>query len=56
MGAELARHDIVQQAVGVLMQSYGVEADLALKALVAESVRDDVTLYVAARRVLERSQ
>lgn len=56
LSAALLRHDTVQHAVGVLMESYGVDADTALNALVDESVRDDVTLYAAARRVIERAR
>jgi AmiR/NasT family two-component response regulator len=54
LSAELLRHDTVQRAVGVLMETYGVDANTALDALVAESVRDDATLFVAAQRVIER--
>jgi len=51
---ELARLDAVNQAIGALMVAESRDQFSALHALVVESIRRDVTMYEAARTVVDR--
>lgn len=52
--ARLARHALVEQAVGVLMEQDGCGARKALRRLVDDATDLDVTVPEAARRVIAR--
>lgn len=54
LSEHLDRRTTVDRAIGVLMEQQSCDYWAAMRSLVVESVRDDVTVYSAALAVLQR--